>query len=47
MHVQVTIQRKIGWEKLNASAELIETVLNLSECNEEDVRSSEVKVQKS
>ena len=32
-------------EKLNASVELIETVLNLSEWNEEDVRSSEVRVQ--
>ena len=32
-------------EKLTASAELIEIVLNLSECNEEDVRSSEVTVQ--
>ena len=32
-------------EKLNVSVELIETVLNLSEWNEEDVRSSEVRVQ--
>ena len=32
-------------EKLNASAELIETVLNLSKGNEEDVKSNEVRVQ--
>ena len=32
-------------EKLTASAELIEIVLNLSECNEEVVRRSEVTVQ--
>ena len=32
-------------EKLNASVELIETVLNLSEENEEDVKSSEMRVQ--
>ena len=32
-------------EQLNASAELIETMLNLSEGNEENVRSIEVKVQ--
>ena len=31
-------------EKLNTSAELIEIVLNLSEGNEEDVKSSEVSV---
>ena len=31
-------------EELNASAELIETMLNLSEENEEDVKSSEMKV---
>ena len=45
MHVQVTIQGKLGGGKLNASVELIETVLNLSEGNEEDVKSSEVRVQ--
>ena len=32
-------------EQLNASVELIETMLNLSKGNEEDVRSIEVKVQ--
>ena len=32
-------------EKTNASAELIETVLNLSKENEEDVKSNEMKVQ--
>ena len=32
-------------EELNASVELVETVLNLSEENEEDVKGNEMKVQ--
>ena len=40
-----SIKRTWVGEKLNASVELIETVLNLSEKNEEDVKSSEMKVQ--
>ena len=32
-------------KELNASVELVETVLNLSEENEEDVKGNEMKVQ--
>ena len=38
-------KENLDGEKLNASVELMETVLNLSKGNEEDVRSSEVRVQ--
>ena len=37
-------KENLDGEKLISSAELIEIVLNLSEGNEEDVRSSEVRV---
>ena len=38
-------KENLDGEKLTASFELIETVLNLSEGNQKDVRSSEVRVQ--
>ena len=38
-------KENLDGKKLNASAELIETVLNLSKENEEDVKGSEVRVQ--
>ena len=40
-----TYKESLDGEELNASAELIETVLNLSEENEEDVKGNEMKVQ--
>ena len=38
-------KENLDGEKLNTSVELIETVLNLIEENEEDVKSSEIRVQ--
>ena len=40
-----TYKESLDGEELNASAELIETVLNLGEENEEDVKGNEMKVQ--
>ena len=38
-------EESLDREELNASVELVETVLNLSEENEEDVKGNEMKVQ--